>query len=344
MAGKPTYNPLDHLDPDTKTYHFRSIEERELEKEERELALKLLRRRDNILKAVYLFTERFLRMGMTESSIEPILDELGHAAEVSRVYIFATHTRDDQTLVTSQRYEWVLPGIDPQIANPDLQELPFVETGFARWVETLGKGEIIYGHVDDFPEAEKTLLSAQKIVSLMVAPIMVGEDWWGFIGFDDCQAWREWAPVEIEALKTAANIIGAAIQRNQAEKAVLDSEKKYRMVVENANEGIVITQDGMLKFVNPQAKEFTGLSEKNSETGSFLDYIHPDDRQMVVKHHRRRLAGEEVPEIYSMRMIDKKGKIKWVLCSTLPPANRHWMPWRKVRKNTGNFLKANRMP
>jgi PAS domain S-box-containing protein len=312
MAGKPTYNPLDHLDPDTKVYHFRSIEERELEKEERELALRLLRRRDNILKAVYLFTERFLRMGLSESSIEPILEELGHADEVSRVYIFENHTIDDETLVTSQRFEWVMPGIDPQIANPDLQQLPFIEAGFSRWAETLGKGELIYGNVEDFPETEKSILSAQKIISVMVAPIMVGDDWWGFIGFDDCQASREWAPVEIEALKTAANIIGAAIQRNQAEKAVLDSEKKYRMVVDNANEGIVITQDGMLKFVNPQAKEFTGLSENNPKTGNFLDYIHPDDRQMVIDHHRKRLAGEEVPEIYAMRMIDHTGQIKWV--------------------------------
>jgi len=312
MAGKSTYDPLDHLDPDTKVYHFRSIEERELEKEERKLALRLLRRRDNILKAVYLFTERFLRMGLTESSIEPILEELGHADEVSRVYIFENHTKDDQTLVTSRRYEWVLPGIDRQIANTDLQEMPWVEAGFGRWLETLGKGELIYGNVEDFPEAEKALLSTQSIISVMVAPIMVGDDWWGFIGFDDCQARREWAPVEIEALKTAANIIGAAIQRKQAEEAVLDSEKKYRLVVDNANEGIVITQDGQLKFVNPQAKEFTGLSENNPKTGSFIDFIHADDRQMVVEHHRKRLAGAEVPEIYAMRMIDQTGKIKWV--------------------------------
>ncbi len=312
MAGKPTYNPLEHLDPDTKVYHFRSIEERELENEERQLALKLLRRRDNILKAVYLFTERFLRMGLSESSIETILEELGHAGEVSRVYVFENHTRDDDTLITSQRFEWVSPGIDPQITNPDLQHLPFIEAGFARWVETLGKGEIIYGNVEDFPETETSLLSAQKIVSVMVAPIMVGDDWWGFIGFDDCRGRREWAPVEIEALKTAANIIGAAIQRKQAEAAVLDSEKKYRMVVDNANEGIVITQDGMLKLVNRQAREFTGLSENNSEAGRFLDYIHPDDRQMVIEHHRKRLAGEETPGIYSMRIIDQTGEIRWV--------------------------------
>ena len=93
---------------------------------------------------------------------------------------------------------------------------------------------------------------------------------------------------------------------------MLDSEKKYRMVVDNANEGIVITQDGQLKFVNPQAKNFTGFSENNLETGNFIDYIHPDDREMVVEHHRKRLAGEEAPEIYAMRMIDKKGEIRWI--------------------------------
>jgi PAS domain S-box-containing protein len=312
MALKSTYDPLDSLDSDSKGYHFRSTEARELEKEERELALKLLRRRDNILKAVYLFTERFLRMGLTESSIEPLLEELGHADEVSRIYVFENHTLNDEIPVTSQRYEWVSPGIDPQIANPDLQEMPWIELGFERWVETLGKGELIYGNVEDFPEAEKAILTAQSIVSIMVAPIMVGDKWWGFIGFDDCQGRREWSPVEIEALKTAANIIGAAIQRKQAEKAVLDSEKKYRLVVDNANEGIVITQDGLLKFVNPQVKEFTGFSENNLKAGSFLDYIHPDDREMVIEHHRKRLAGEEVPRIYSLRMIDKEGNVKWI--------------------------------
>jgi len=312
MTGKSTYDPLDSLGSGSKVYQIRSIEERELEKEQRELALRLLRRRDNILKAVYLFTERFLRMGIAESSIESILEELGHADEVSRVYVFENHTLDDGTPATSQRYEWVSPGIDRQIANPALQKMPWNGTGFGQWRETLGKGELIYGNVEDFPETEKAFLAAQSIISIMVAPIMVGDDWWGFIGFDDCRARREWSPVEVEALKTAANIIGAAIQRKQAEKAVLDSEKKYRLVVDNANEGIVITQDGMLKFVNPQAKKFTGLSESNLETGNFLNYIHPDDRQMVYEHHRKRLAGEKAPHIYSMRMLDKEGNTRWV--------------------------------
>jgi len=312
MAGKSTYDPLDHLDSDSRVYQFRSIEERELEKEQRRLALKLLRRRDNILKAVYLFTERFLRMPLAESKIEPILEELGYADEVSRVYVFENHQKDDGTLVTTQRYEWAAPGTAPEISNPDLIEMPWVEAGFERWMNTLSKGKLIYGYVEDFPESERNLLAAQNIISIVVAPIFIGETWWGFIGFDDCRSRREWAPVEIEALKTAANIIGAAMQRKRAEDAVLDSEKKYRLVVDNANEGIVITQDAMLKFVNPQARDFTGFSQKNDKTGSILDYIHPDDKEMVIEDHRRRMAGEEVPKIYPLRLIDRQGNVKWI--------------------------------
>ena len=312
MAGKSIYENFDARDYESRIYRFRSTEAQELEREERKLAIRLLRRRDEILKAVHLFTERFLRMPLTESSIEPILETLGHATEVSRVYIFENHTQPEGIQVTSQRYEWVDPGIVSQLNNPELQQLPWLAAGFERWVETLSRRELIYGHVSEFPESERQILSAQDIISILVAPIFVGESWWGFIGFDDCRTAREWSPVEIEALKTAANVIGAAIQRKKAEDALVESEKKYRLVVDNANEGIVITQDGLLKFVNPQISEFTGLADQALQEGSFLNYIHPDDREMVIEHHRKRLAGKEVPRPYSFRMIDKDGDLRWI--------------------------------
>ncbi|MBT8367560.1 MAG: PAS domain S-box protein [Deltaproteobacteria bacterium] len=312
MVGKSIYEHFGGKDYESRTYRFRSTEELELEHEERKLAIKLLRRRDEILKAVHLFSERFLRMPLTESSIEPILKTLGLATEVSRVYIFENKTRKDGTLITSQRYEWVAPGIKAQIDNVNLQELPLVEAGFKRWVETLGGHKLIYGHVSEFPEPEKNILSTQDIISIMVAPIFIGDSWWGFIGFDDCRTPREWSPVEIEALKTAGNVLGAAIQRKQAEDALLDSEKKYRRVVENANEGIIITQDGQLKFVNNQTSKLSGYSEKELRTRSFLDFVHPDDREMVIEHHLKWLSGKEIPRIYSFRMIDKNGSIKWI--------------------------------
>ena len=276
------------------------------------MAIKLLRRRDDILKAVHLFTERFLRMPLTESSIEPILETLGHAAEVSRVYIFENKTRTDGIQITCQRYEWVTPGIRPQIDNANLKELPWLEAGFERWMDTLGSHELIHGQVSEFPKAERKILSSQEIISILVAPIFVGKKWWGFIGFDDCRAAREWSPVEIEALKTAANVLGAAIQRTQAEEALLESEKKYRLVVDNANEGIVIAQDGMLKFANLTASKWTGHTDNTLKTKSFLDFVHPDDQELVMEQYLKRLSGEDRPGPYPFRMIDRKGRTRWV--------------------------------
>ena len=312
MAGKSIYEHIARAESESQFYDLKSNAEQGLEKEDRRLAIKLLRRRDNILKAVYLFTERFLRMPPSDSSIAPILEKLGHAAEVSRVYIFENHIKDDGSLFIGQHFKWNASGKGTQRTNPKPQAFPWIEAGFERWVERLRQHKLVYGHTSDFPEQERSFLAAQSIISIMIAPIFVGGNWWGIIGFDECRTKRKWSPVEIEALKTAANIIGAAIQRKQAEEALLDSEQKYRLVVENANEGIVITQDEMLKLVNPQVTQLTGFPENELKTRTFLDYIHPDDKDMVIEHHRKRLTGEEIPEIYSFRLIDREGNIRWI--------------------------------
>jgi PAS domain S-box-containing protein len=263
MGGKSIYEHFNGKAYESRVYRFRSTEELELEREERRLAIRLLRRRDDILKAVHLFSERFLRMPLTESSIEPILETLGYAAEVSRVYIFENKTRQDGALVTSQRHEWVAPGIKTQLDNNNLQELPWLEAGFKRWVGVLSGHELVYGHVSEFPESEKKVLSAQDIISIMVAPIFVGKKWWGFIGFDDCLLAREWSPVEIEALKTAANVLGAAIQRTQAEEALLESEEKYRQLFESDSDAVMIFDAETLQFedANPAALDLFGYSK-----------------------------------------------------------------------------------
>ena len=280
MFEKSIYDEIDGKNIESRTYRFKSTEASELEHEERKLAIKLLRRRDDILKAVHLFSERFLRMPLTESSIEPILKTLGHATEVSRVYIFENRSRKDGTLVTSQRHEWVAPGIKSQFDNGNLQEVPWLEAEFKRWVKTLESHELIYGHVNEFPEPEKKLLSTQNIISIIVAPIFVGDDWWGIIGFDDCLLAREWSPVEIEALKTAANVLGAAIQRTQAEEALLESEERYRQLFESESDAVMIFDAATRQFedANPATLDLFGYSKAEFEALTVEDISAEKDK------------------------------------------------------------------
>lgn len=90
------------------------------------------------------------------------------------------------------------------------------------------------------------------------------------------------------------------------------SESIYRFIVENANEIIGIVQDDEIKYANPRAEKITGYSVDELTSGSFLQFVHPDDREMVNEHHTKRLEGEEEPYGYIFRIVDKYGNIKWL--------------------------------
>jgi PAS domain S-box-containing protein len=100
-------------------------------------------------------------------------------------------------------------------------------------------------------------------------------------------------------------------ERKQAENALAESEEKYRLVVENAKEAIVITQDLKVVFVNNAAVDITGYSKEILASRPFSDFIHPDDLNMVLENHIKRLKGENPLRVYSYRIFCSDGSIKW---------------------------------
>ena len=98
----------------------------------------------------------------------------------------------------------------------------------------------------------------------------------------------------------------------RAQEALKESEEKYRLVVENANDAIMIVQDGRLKFPNRQAIALSGYSEEELTSIPFLAYVYDADKDVVIEMHRKRLHGQDVPVTYSFRIIKKSGEIVWV--------------------------------
>ncbi len=100
--------------------------------------------------------------------------------------------------------------------------------------------------------------------------------------------------------------------RRRAEEALRESEEKYRLVVEKAQETILVAQDGVLRLVNPKAVDLVSYTEKELLGKPITDFIYPDDREMVLDRHRRRLQGEGFPSRYAFRVVEKGGALKWV--------------------------------
>lgn len=101
-------------------------------------------------------------------------------------------------------------------------------------------------------------------------------------------------------------------QRENAQTALRVNEERYRSVVENANEAIVILQDGGVKFANPRASELTGHALDELRGTSFLDLVHPDDRPMVAENYQSRLRGVKLERPYPLRIIARDGRTLWV--------------------------------
>lgn len=91
-----------------------------------------------------------------------------------------------------------------------------------------------------------------------------------------------------------------------------DSEAKYRAVVENVSEGILVTANGLILYANPKALEFTAIDEETAKSKPFTEFIYPDDRAMVLGNHLRRLRGEAVPEHYQFRVQHGDSPVRWL--------------------------------
>jgi PAS domain S-box-containing protein len=101
------------------------------------------------------------------------------------------------------------------------------------------------------------------------------------------------------------------VKRTHAEMEFKKSEIKYRTVIENANEAIIILQGNDFKYLNPKTCELTGYKEEELYSKSFLEIVHPDDQEMIIDKYFRRQNGEVLDEIYSFRVIGKQNDVLW---------------------------------
>ncbi len=179
-----------------------------------------IRRRDDILEAVGFAAERFLETTYWEEGIKEILSRLGNGTDVCRVYIYENEPVPGGGMLTTLRYEWTGAIAKPQ-TDLAVNTIPINESRLAFWKGPLSRQQVTQGHVRDFPDRWRAQYMDLGVRSVTFAPIFVGHDWWGTIGFDECRTERVWSNAELDAIKVAADTFGAAIQRQYAEEELI---------------------------------------------------------------------------------------------------------------------------
>ena len=109
-----------------------------------------------------------------------------------------------------------------------------------------------------------------------------------------------------EKLRQYSDHLEEVVQKRTEE--LLESEKRYSVLVEEASDGVVIAQEGKIVFTNKKAQEIGGYSRDELTGLPFERYVDEKFLQLVKERHERRLQGEKVPATYEVEVIAKTGE------------------------------------
>ena len=193
-----------------------------------------LLQRDRILEGVRFAAERFLSAAAWQTVILDVMAKLGEAAQVERVFLLERHSGTVEGLAGKIAYEWT-------------RTAPHQESGHTvpKWPERAApvRGEVV---TIDNDSGHATIL----------VPVEVAGHLFGVLGFADAGRDRLWSDAERDSIRSVAELLGAAITRQQAQEYV---DNILRSMGESL---LVLDGERRIRRVNPSALRLLGYTEE----------------------------------------------------------------------------------
>ncbi|HET9911563.1 MAG TPA: ATP-binding protein, partial [Anaerolineales bacterium] len=233
---------------------------------ERKNAEQVLKRHTQILSVIGDATARLLRSSSIDIKIPEVLGSLGVAMDVACCAIFEINTFSE-TPVVQVRHKWERSERSTFDIAATIEmfilELLHLSSGY---FSTCGS------------ESRDISFSKPTFVAI---PINGNLGSWGFLGFFDEGNKVSWSPAELDVAQTAANLIGAALQRNRYEETIRLNETRNRIILE-ALPDLLIRID---------------------LHGNILDYSANPDHPLYI--HRDLIIGKKFSQIWPPETVKK---------------------------------------
>lgn len=232
---------------------------------ERKNAEWVLKRHTQILSVIGDATARLLRSSSIEIKIPEVLESLGLAMEVFCCAIFEINTFSATPFV-QVRYKW-----------QRAQETSFeISSAIQAFIPELLNTSTGYFSSTGSQENRNISFSNPTFVAV---PINGNLGSWGFLGFFDEKENPFWSPSDIDAVQTAANLIGASLQRNRYEETIRLNETRNRIILD-ALPDLLIRLD---------------------IDGTILDYSANTDHPLYI--HRDMVTGKKLAQIWPEELV-----------------------------------------
>ena len=242
------------------------------------------------------------------------LEKLGRHINADRAYIVEYFCEDGGQ--PKNTYEWVANGVvseidDFQTIDPSIIKL---------WDDFYKKNEILYiPNTSDLKESKlKEFLINREIKSLIGLPMMYKGECRGLLGFDYCHNYKEFSEIEKQIFTEFSSMLMGAFNVNYYEKALSDSEYKYRQITDNMIDVVWVVDVNLdLTFVTPSIYDLTGYTASEYASLPFNKRLTEDSVKRIMPIFREKLANFEKTkkvqkETIEAEIVKKDGSTVWV--------------------------------
>jgi len=280
-----------------------------------------LHRSDGILRAVAASAAEMLRSFDFDHSIPKVLELIGRSMGLCTVQLYANDGAENFGLF--MRHVWNGPGATPVIGKGDLWRSAKTEASVSI-PALLAQGKAQFISSDEVDEQIRGFLDACGAPSFLLVPVFVGVSWWGAVGVGDGAARRTWSNVEIDALRTLADIIGASIAHARDLAEIADASR----IVENSSTILYRLEPKFPFAITYMSRNIDRYGHSQSQllsaSGGYLDLFHPDDRPSVLDNLTDIVAGkttETASDVRIRSMTGGPGAHIWIENRTHPVWN-----------------------
>lgn len=244
---------------------------------ERKRMERVLRYRLEFEELICRLSTEFINLPLNEidRGINQSLKEIGCLMGADRSYVFRLW---EEEAALDNTHEWCAEGIEPQIDN--LQGLPVEACPW--WMEKLRRLETIHiPRIADLPAratAERELLQAQQIQSLVAVPMTCGGVLIGFVGFDAVRAEKTWSDDSIALLRVAGELFASVLERQRVEEALWESQQTLKNTLASMDDMLfVLDENGVFVDYPQQSPEKELLLPPERFLGKPFQQVLPPD-------------------------------------------------------------------
>jgi signal transduction histidine kinase/CheY-like chemotaxis protein len=264
-----------------------------------EYAMKEVLKQDTLLKAVNIAAALLMscRSEDFEETMRESMKIVTRSVDADRMFVRKNEERDG-LMYTVPVYRWPAGetgcGVDDELMN----DVAYDET-IPSWWNSLKAGITINRHVSDLPDIEREYMTRFGIKSILMIPVFIDNEFWGFLSIDDCRRKRLFNDTEKGILNSAGLLIVSSILRNDSTENLIKAREEATSSAKSKSRFLANMSHEMRTPLNAVIGMATIAKNSSGDLKRVMDCIDKIDR---ASHHLLSLINN----VLDMSKIDAK--------------------------------------